>query len=166
MKITTTVKIENSFISDLRNYSKEVCVGCAAYCRDALTDVAKRAIGNFYSDYTPISYKRHYTNFLKNSFRKYYNNPHGKIIRGGVELTPDLVKDVYMGATGAEVFDFVYAGFHGVSSALRGQPPAMSPSPMDEINMAQLFISSDLENLKSYGIARANNGSYQVIEFM
>lgn len=42
----------------------------------------------------------------------------------------------------------------------------MSPSPMDEINMAQLFISSDLENLKSYGIARANNGSYQVIEFM
>lgn len=159
----TKVNISSGLVSDLKKYLKEVCVGCATYCRDELTSVAEQAINNFYADYSPIKYKRHYTNFQKNSFIKYYNNPHNQIIRGGVELTPNSVENVYYGATGAQVFDFVYAGYHGVSSAIYGNPSPMNPSPREEIEIAQLFLANGIDTLKRKGIERANGGGYQQI---
>lgn len=164
MQVKTKVEISNTLVSDLKKYLKEICVGCATYCRDELTSVAEQAINNFYADYSPLKYKRHYTNFRNNSFIKYYNNPHNQIIRGGVELTPDMVEDIYKGLTGSQVFDFVYAGYHGVSSAIHGNPAPMNPSPREEIEIAQLFLANSVGALKKKGVERANKNGYQVIE--
>ena len=70
-------------------------VGAATECREILSDAVQMAIWSFYADYTPVKYVRHYYNFLKNSYIKYYKNPHNKIIYGGVELSPDNMKDIY-----------------------------------------------------------------------
>ena len=132
----------------LEKYTKEVSRITAGTIRDELTETAFYAIVQFYEDYSPKHYKRHYYNFLEKSFRKYYSNAHGNVYRGGVEFTPQLMDDIYQSSKGyssaevtEQVFDTVYAGFHGVSStqiypqgfAPRFIPHVMSPSPMEII---------------------------------
>lgn len=140
-------KTTNNLAKQLEQYAIQVCVKAAGLIRDELTETASNAIQAFYADYQPIYYKRHYDNFQKRSFRKYYSNPHNKIITGGVELTPNLMNDYYQDPV-QEVFDMVYAGFHGPASAIPigystsnyvgfsnhfTPVPQMKPSPMEMI---------------------------------
>jgi hypothetical protein len=164
MKNKTKVKISNDLINDLKKYLKEVCVGCATFCRDDLTEHTTDAINNFYADYDPLKYSRHFFNFYKNSFEKYYKNPHGQIVYGGVLLTPYNMQDIYKDEPASHVFDFVYNGFHGVSSAIHNNPSPMNPAPREEIELRQFFLSSNTEMLKNYGIQRASKGNYSTIE--
>lgn len=146
----------------LEKYSKEVGRITAASIRDELTETAFNAIVQFYEDYSPKSYQRHYYNFLEKSFRKYYSNAHGNIYRGGVEFTPQLMDDIYQSSNGysstqvtEQVFDTVYAGFHGVASTQiypqgyepRVIPHVMSPSPMEIIEKRRDEI---VDNLQDY----------------
>lgn len=149
-------------ISELREYlekySREVGRITAASIRDELAETAFHSIVRFYEDYSPKSYRRHYYNFLENSFRKYYSNAHGNIFRGGIEFTPQLMDDIYQSSKGytsaqvtEQVFDTVYAGFHGVAStqiyssnAPRYIPPVMRPSPMDLITTKKEEIENNL----------------------
>lgn len=143
----------------LEKYSKEIGRITAAGIRDELTETAFYAIVQFYEDYSPKSYQRHYYNFLEKSFRKYYSNAHGNIFRGGVEFTPQLMDDIYQSSksyTSAQVteqvFDTVYAGFHGVAStqiyagdAPRYIPPVMKPSPMELVVTKRDEIEANLD---------------------
>lgn len=122
----------------INDYGKKVCSKMAGLIRDELTETAQNAIAAFYNDYDPKYYSRHYTNFQKRSFRKYYSNPHNKIFTGGVELTPGLLEEYYQEDADV-VFDSVYAGFHGPMgydvnpSKKQILPHRMQPSPMDMI---------------------------------
>lgn len=153
-------KVDVSGLKDyLEKYSKEVGRITAASIRDELTDTAFYAIVQFYEDYSPKSYHRHFYNFLEKSFRKYYSNAHGNIFRGGVEFTPQLMDDIYQSSKGyssaqvtEQVFDTVYAGFHGVASTQiypgdspRYIPPVMRPSPMELIMEKRDEIEDNLD---------------------
>ena len=129
----------------LERYAKEVGHLTAADIRDELTDTAFYAIVRFYEDYSPTSYKRHYYNFLEKSFRKYYSNAHGTIYRGGVELTPQLMDNIYQSSSGysdsqitEQVFDTVYAGFHGVASTQIY--PGSAPRKIPRCKVTHFFL--------------------------
>ncbi len=131
-------KINKDLENEIMNYAKAVARKTAGMIRDELTEIAKDAIDAFYSDYDPKFYRRHFYNFKEKSFRKYYSNPHNKVYTGGVELTPNLLDEIYSDDAD-EVFDSVYAGFHGPVgysvNDIKGQrhPRRMYPSPMDLI---------------------------------
>ena len=156
------IEISSQLISDLKKYTEQVCVGMATFTRDDLTDTALRAMANFYGDYTPRFYKRHYYNFMDNSFEKYYRNPHGSIVRGGVELTYEDMENIYSDPVN-EVFDMVYSGFHGPISVKNESVPRSTP-PKEEIETYRDYLVSNINQYRDYGLNRANALSYSTIE--
>lgn len=102
----------------IKDYANNVARNVAGQIRDDLFDEAKLAIEAFYNSYSPKYYRRHYYNFYNKSFKKYYSNAHCTIYRGGVELTPELMDDIYQDPV-QEVFDTVFiAGLHGPAGAI------------------------------------------------
>lgn len=168
----TKVTISKDLIKDLKKYSEKFCVGMATQVRDDLTEQTVFAIGKFYMDYKPKYYKRHYYNFMDNSYKKYYSNPHGHIIRGGVELSYMFMDDIYQDDT-EEVFDFVYHGFHGVASAFDKQnnpiagkrtiPSVMKPSPLDIIYNRRKYIISNINEFTNKAYEKAKSYNYDTL---
>lgn len=158
----------NDVKKDLKKYIGNVLSGAAGRIRDDLTEEAFNSIVQFYTSYTPVSYHRHYYNFMEKSFEKYYSNPHGKIYRGGVRLTPEMMDDIYQDST-QEVFDSVYAGFHGVSSMFETPKsftvtPVMSPSPMEKVLERRDYIAMHIDDYIQAGVSKANNGNYKILK--
>ena len=154
---------------EARAYVGKVLSSAAGKIRDDLTEEAFYSITSFYTSYSPKYYHRHYYNFLENSFEKYYSNPHNKIYRGGVKLTPEKLDDLYQDST-REVFDTVYAGLHGPASAItfgyswnnekpkKFEPvPRMVPSPMERILAKRDYIVKNIDDYIEYGKQRAKN---------
>lgn len=156
------VIISSQLLNDLKKYSEQVCVGMATFTRDDLTDMALHAMANFYMDYTPYFYKRHYYNFMDNSYMKYYKNPHGSIVYGGVELSPKNMDNIYADPV-EEVFDMVYAGFHGPASIKNDGVPRSEP-PKEQIENYRDYIVTNIQKYRSHGFQRANSLSYSTIE--
>lgn len=134
---------------ELKKFARRTCTAAAGKARDDLYKEARTAILAFYKHYPhPKYYHRHEWNFKAkedhgegNSFRKFYDDRH-KVVYGGVELTPELLAPVYEAcrrnetASGVqEVFDTVFAGFHGPAGmfytpqTFSNIPPRMTPSP-------------------------------------
>lgn len=148
----------------LEKYAKRVLSAAAGKIRDDLYKEAETAIADFYASYDPIYYRRHYYNFEKNSFRKYYSNKHNSIVYGGVELTPQSLDAIYQDGV-QEVFDTVFEGFHGPASMFYTPktfsviPPRMIPSPRQRLlNMRKRIIDSP-EKYIEFGkkVARQEN---------
>lgn len=139
-----------------KKYACKIASAAAGKVRDDLFKEAQNVIAIFYNHYHPDYYKRHYWNFEKNSFRKYYSNKHSSIFYGGIELTPQLMKDVYQDDT-QEVFDTVYAGFHGVAGMFYNPktfsviPPRMIPSPKQRLLDKQKEIRDKKDKYIAYG---------------
>lgn len=113
---------------EIVEYAQKVCAKTASLIADEMSKTAKYAIDAFYNDYTPSYYKRHYYNFNKNSYKRFYQNRHGKKFVGGIELTPENMDDIYKYPTEA-VYHFVYDyGYHGLPL---NNTPVMSPTPME-----------------------------------
>lgn len=163
-----TVTVSDQLYNDLKRYGKNFCVGMATKVRDNLTMSAAVAIESFYEDYTPKYYKRHYYNFRENSFRKFYENKHGKIIRGGVELSPEMMDDIYKDSK-EEVFDMVFAGYHGVASGFN-EPytftpvHVMRPSPLELIEESRNNIVNHIGAFEKYGYSKASLDSYDTLQ--
>ena len=153
---------------DLKKYFYKTLSHTASIIADELTEEARFSIDMFYKDYRPLYYHRHYYNFQKNSFKRYYSNPHGKNYAGGVDLTPDRMDDIYRDPVN-EVFDMVYAGFHGPSSAFVSPKtftvtPIMTPSPMDIILKKQEKIAEQIEDYVIKGQNAAAKEKYAVLK--
>ena len=166
------ITISNKLIEDLKTYTTQVCVGMASFIRDEMNECAQQAIEYFYDGYRPkngepLYYHRHYDNFRKRSFKKYYNNPHNSIIRGGVELTPNELEDVYRADTDY-VFNLVYAGYHGsvwtFPHEIKNVPPVTNPSPLDILLDRRLELVNNIDKYSKYGINRARKQSYSTIK--
>lgn len=163
-KVIISKKLEE----ELKKVVDGVKVGVAASFRDELTQEAQRALELFYADYAPVpgsvrtdypweyyepdgvpkDYKRHYTNILLNSFSKYYRNPHGGIVKGGVNLSPMHMIDYYKKVDKIDVFMAVYQGIHGMPS-VKNEIPRMKPSPLEIITMKR---SKMMEELGFYAV--------------
>lgn len=158
------ININKDLIRDLKDYSATVCVSLATQVREEMYETAKFAIEEFYKDYTPLYYKRHYYNFRENSFIKYYKNPHNSIVHGGIELTPYELDDIYR--TKSEyVFNLVYSGFHGNvnmlgSDKITNVPPIMNPSPLDILLDRRDELVKNINDYKGLAMDRANKKSY------
>lgn len=163
---TNKVNIEKELLDDLKKYASTVCVSLAGQVRDELYETARYAIDEFYNDYIPLSYRRHYYNFINKSLFKYYKNPHNSIIRGGVELSPDQMDDLYR-AEKEYVFDLVYHGFHGNVEALPNSisniPPVMNPSPLDILYDKRDYLINNINDYKDTAINKANSNSYSTL---
>lgn len=181
------IHISSNLVADLQQYTKNVAKGMSMYVRDELTKTTRDAIEKFYSSWTPHTYNRHYYNFLENSFRPYYKNPHNTIIRGGVELTPYLMDDIYYsiaknskskyestpGIDSNEpkltdyIFNLVYMGYHGNISMLNSNLSVarMSPSPYDLIMDKRDYLLNNIQSIKKYGINYANGEAYKTPYF-
>ncbi len=162
IKVTITPELKN----DLKTYATAVCVGLATRVRDVMYDEAKTAISIFYADYDPIYYHRHYDNFLQNSFKKYYSNPHNSIVRGGVELTPYNLDDIYRADAGY-IFKLVYTGHHGNVGAFPHDVyniPPVTEAPLQMLLDTRAAIISNIGNYKGVAMNAAAKKSYSVIK--
>lgn len=162
MSNNNDIRISSELLNDLKNYSKEFCVGLATYVRDELFCAAQTAVAQFYIDYTPEEYKRHYTNFNK-SYSKYYSNAHGTIIRGGVELSFNSMDDLYSASVDA-VFDSFYSGFHGAVAIKTGKPPQMNPTPLETIEAWRDNLIDYISGAYYIAKRRADSGRYSTIK--
>ena len=145
-------QIENQ----LEKYAKRACSAAAGKARDDLFEEAQAAIADFYASYDPNYYHRHYWNFEKRSFRKYYSNKHSTVFYGGIELTPQNMQDVYQDNT-QEVFDTVFSGFHGPAGMFETPktfkliPPRMVPSPLQRLLDKRRYILDHQKQYIAYG---------------
>ena len=162
------VNIDNDLIKDLKAYATSVCTSLAGQVRDEMYKEAHFAIDEFYNDYEPIYYKRtpkHY-NFKKNSFKKYYKNPHNSIVHGGIELTPDELDDLYR-ADKEYIFNLVYLGHHGnvnmFPHTINNIPPVMSPNPLNILLNKRDFLVKNIVDYKDKAIEKANSFSYDTL---
>lgn len=157
-KVKTWAEVEK----DTRKYVGKILSATAGKIRDDLTEEAFNSIAYFYTSYSPKYYHRHYYNFMERSFEKYYSNPHNVIYRGGVRLTPEKLEELYTDPA-PQVFDVVFAGFHGVQSAIdfgydarpEATVPNMSPSPMERILAKRDYIADHIDKYIEYGKAQA-----------
>lgn len=141
----------------LYKHARRACSAAAGKVRDELFEEATNAILDFYAHYAPEYYKRHYWNFKENSFIKYYSDHGGdSVIYGGIELTPQSLESIYQDST-QEVFDTVFAGFHGVAGMFYTPksfsiiPPRMIPSPRQRLLNKQKAILKKKKYYQSYG---------------
>ena len=148
---------------DIQLYANSVCRNTASLIADELTEETKTAIVTFYNDYSPEYYKRNYWNFEKNSYRRYYSNPHNKIYKGGVELTPGLMKDIYQHPKD-EVFGSVMEiGSHGPELYTSVSP--MRPSPIEMVNLKRDEILQDINSYINKAKIHAKNETYSILMF-
>lgn len=162
------IEITKELYDDLKKYSTQFCVGMATQVRDDLTKSAAVAIESFYQDYEPLFYHRHYYNFRDKSFKKYYENRHNHIVRGGVYLSPELMDSVYQDPV-EQVFDMVYHGYHGVASGFNAPYSftpvhVMSPSPLEIIEESRDVIVNHINwYAQKYGYTRASQSTYNTL---
>lgn len=169
--VKNKIEISKDLLTDLQKYSATVAISLATQVRDEMNTTAQKAIEDFYNHYRPkngepLYYKRHYYNFRKKSFTKYYKNPHNSIIRGGVELTPYNLDDVYRADT-EYVFNLVYLGYHGnvgmFPHHVTNVPPVMSPNPLDILLDKRNEIIKNINEYKEYAIEKANKETYDML---
>lgn len=154
----TKVTINEALRKDLKTYGARFSAGMASRIAEELNIEAVFAISEFYRDYEPKHYERHYYNFIGKTSREYYRNPHNTMVRGGVELNPEWMDDLYRDST-EEVFDLVLHGFHGAPLG-KNNIPVMSPTPLDIIEAKRDEIVSNIESYRKYGEKWANTGSH------
>lgn len=188
------VIIKDELKQELKQFSQQVCVGAASYVRDELTNAAYDAFERFYCDYTPIPggprtsykfkfhvptgnpvvYERTY-NVLQNGINKFYENKHGKIIRGGVELSPSDMKEVY-DIPATQVFENIYEhGYHGLASVRTDETNGqltitydnygMRPTPEELLERSYTSLYNNIGVAVGIGVSRAKKLPYSYIHW-
>lgn len=172
------VIIKDELKRELKKFAEQVCIGAATYSRDKLTDIAIESFERFYCDYAPVpgglytsyqfqfyrpsgnpkEYDRTY-NILRNGIKKYYENKHGKIIRGGVELDIDSLEDNY-NYSPAFVFQTIYEeGRHGPVLGI----PNMNPTPKELIENGYDNLCDNIDVALDIGVTRAKKETYSYL---
>ncbi len=152
-----------SLEADLRKYANNVCRNAASEIADELTKEARLGINQFYDDYSPIYYRRHFTNFFNNSFRRYYSNPHNTIFSGGVEYTPDAMNDIYQHPIEEVFYSVIEVGSHGPE--LYSIVPAMNPSPMQIVIEKRDSIVKNIQTYINRSKIKSHQAGYSILKF-
>ena len=170
---------------DLMNYCQNIARHAVHQMANDMTKTAKTAIDLFYSDYKPRFYIRNWN--FRHTYRRYYKN-HGDRFSGGVELLVDALPSKDYSDPTYEVFDRVYAGFHGMASAMDNKihnvidrstnkptgetarhirfiPPRMNPSPMDILLKKYDDIAANKDQYFENAKKIAQRYSYEYLKF-
>lgn len=143
-----TVDVGN-LSGSIRSFCNAIMSNATGKIRDELFEEAQSGVNNFYADYSPSSYHRHYYNLMSNAFEKYYAHA-GDRWYGGIRLTPGSMDDIYYKnshpVSGSEVFHTAFEqGWHG--------PPEYTPvPPMGQPPKEQVERKRDeiVANIQSY----------------
>jgi len=172
---------------ELNNLKNDIGNHVAEEAKHRLSAVANKAIKDFYDDYIPRNYSRHYQ-FETKAFRPYRNTniSSGKYY-GGIRLTPELFDDVYeidtykvygmvMGCvidnsvTDNPDIDFdsieALGGYHGPFSIFNNDPPPTRPDPISQIfdELENIYLEQDI--LIKDAIAQSKiKRKYKLIDF-
>ena len=156
---------------EIEQYSRDIAKNLATKTRDMLYEEANKAMKMFYGHYDPDVYKRHLPigSNIKRSYRKYYANPHGNIISGGIEISSEWMNDIYR-IRPDYIFNLIYLGYHGNVAMfpdhynIQRIPPIMSPNPLEIILDKKDYIQ---KNITRYANSAANKvkktGNYKYI---
>ena len=97
----------------LQNIGNQIAKKMAIKYREMLCEEYTRSVDDlFYDAYEPKVYKRTYS--LKNSYRPFYKNPHGNIVRGGVEFCSDKMGEHEVDNN--YILGLALSGYHGNKS--------------------------------------------------
>lgn len=123
------IEINNikAIFNDLQTIGNQVAKDMAIKYRDMLCEEYENAVDDiFYNAYTPKYYKRIYSLGGSNSggsrsYAPFYKNPHGNIIRGGIEFTSErMKKHSHINKKGEEIttdndyiLSLALSGYHG-----------------------------------------------------
>lgn len=171
-KTKNKVTISSGLKKDLEKYTVSICKELANKTYEELEDAHQIGMSEFYADYSPIRYKRHYYNFMGKVYKKYYKNPHNKIIYGGIQFSPDFLDRIYRGKfrddegnkvvvdTTDLVYDLVFLqGRHG---GINYGIPTSVP-PIQFVEQRQKSIIRNINTFSIGAIRRANEGAYSYI---
>ena len=157
----------HNVMKDLDELGKNTAKIAMQNVSDELYDVAKKAIDNFYRDYTPGDhYRKNHPNGpterpwfydrtynLKKSYRKYLKN-NGTVYYGGVILSPSYMDDVYRQPNTQDlIFELtLLSGLHGLDSWEQNYnrpstPYGISrPTPIQQVQTKYSELKKELEN--------------------
>ena len=108
----------------LQKKAEEKAKELAIEARERMTEEYLFVISDFYREYEPKYYYRHFNNnhdmsSLKNSglgrtFEKYYKNSHSSVFTGGISISTDNMYTDYRDSQ-EDVLNSFLAGYHGPS---------------------------------------------------
>jgi hypothetical protein len=168
----TKVIIEKGLIKDIERYTLEVRKAVAHKVEDEMEKAHVEAMTRFYRDYTPVRYKRHYYNFNSNVYRRYYKNPHNKIIWGGIEISNEYLDRIYRGQLAGQgvvdstdiVFDLVYLqGMHGNFPRKDTGVVPQSEPPIQILYKKRDDIVKNIQSFSRDCFGKAKGGAYNYI---
>ncbi|WP_346961244.1 hypothetical protein [Clostridium sp.] len=153
---------ENLLREDIRKYLRTFA---ESYCRDAereITKMAKYAIENFYSDYSPIYYDRTF-DLRDNSYESYYKD-NGSIVYGGVRIYSDKMRD-YKSSNAFEVANLGWHGWHGDKDGYKGHFSPIYTRP--PIAMVRQWMNNRnfLYTITKKAESKAKKQNYNYISF-
>lgn len=155
------VHITPELKSDLRKYMQNFSSGMTRFVADEMKDESEDTIDEFYADYEPKMYERHYYNLRNNMFDRFYYNPHSSLYKGGIEINNKL--DAIYTTSTEIIFNLVLRGNHGGNIPGGRQIAPMRPSPMELLYNKRTEIMRNINNYEDYGYYLANKGSYSTI---
>jgi hypothetical protein len=118
-------QLSNQTKKELKEKAKQKAKELAIEAREKLSKEYLEVVSNFYSEYEPTYYLRHFNNkydersLLKSgmgrTFEKYYKNSHDMVFSGGISISIDNMYDDYKDPQ-IDVLNSFLNGYHGRSS--------------------------------------------------
>ena len=115
-------QLSNQTKKELKEKARKKAQELAIEAREKLSDEYLNVVSNFYSEYEPIYYLRHFNNKYDNrsllrsgmgrTFEKYYKDSHNAVFSGGISISTDNMYDDYQNPQ-MDVLNSFLNGYHG-----------------------------------------------------
>lgn len=115
-------QLSNATKKELKAKAERKAKELAVEAREKLSEEYLNVIANFYSEYEPVYYWRHFNNRydkrsllasgLGRTFEKYYKNSHNTVFSGGICISTDNMYKDYQGSQ-IDVLNSFLNGYHG-----------------------------------------------------
>ena len=122
MAVKSKFQLSQATKDELRKRAKEKARELAIEARERMTEEYLYVISNFYSEYEPKYYYRHFNNNydlhslmksgLGRTFEKYYKNSHNSVFSGGICISTENMFTDYEGSP-EDVLNSFLNGYHG-----------------------------------------------------
>ena len=116
------ISISEQKLEQIKNVAREKAKKIAIEAREELTKEYLYTISQFYSEYEPVYYNRHFNNKydekslmgsgMGKTFYKYYKNSHNNLYTGGIIITDETMYHDYS-TSSVNVLNYFMNGYHG-----------------------------------------------------
>ena len=96
--------------NEFKKYAQDEAKRLAIKARKEICEEYQSAISTFYAEFTPTEWERMYEYY--HSFTPFYENSHGMIYYGGIDINPSRMYDHYQEGSQAAI-NTMLLGVHG-----------------------------------------------------